>query len=199
VFLALGCGAQTFGNYGVGNFYAPFLARVHEMPVGEIGTWLGLTTGFGGMIGTFLGGYLADKLSRRNIRWYMWLPTYASLITLVPSAVAFFAASTSAALTGYFFTALFTAIYLAPSIAVTHNLIDAHKRALASAILFLVLNLIGLGLGPLGIGFISDLLTPTYGALSLRYAFCSTFLTCLIAAALFYMASRHYPKELPGD
>ncbi|MEM9921866.1 MAG: MFS transporter, partial [Bacteroidota bacterium] len=47
VFLALGCGAQTFGNYGVGNFYAPFLARVHEMPVGEIGTWLGLTTGFG--------------------------------------------------------------------------------------------------------------------------------------------------------
>lgn len=56
IFVGLATGFHTFGSYGVGNFFAPFLARVHAMPVGEIGTWLGICAGFGGVIGTFAGG-----------------------------------------------------------------------------------------------------------------------------------------------
>lgn len=196
VFVALACGIHTFANYGVGNFFAPFLARVHEMPVGQIGTWLGLTTGFGGMIGTFLGGYLGDKLAHRDMRWYLWLPVIAEFVNFAPSVGAFFLSNTSLVLFFYFLTALLTAVYLGPSIAVTHNLVDAKKRALASAILFFVLNLIGLGFGPLIIGYISDLLAPQYGVESLRYAFCFTFFTGTIAMILFYLASRSYPKDL---
>ena len=195
IFVALGSGIHTFANYGVGNFYAPFLARVHEMPIGQIGTWLGLTTGFGGMIGTFLGGYLGDKLSVRDVRWYLWLPVIAEIINFVPSIGAFFSDNTTIALSCYFLTAMLTAVYLGPCIAVTHNLVDAHKRALASAILFLVLNLIGLGIGPLAIGYISDVLAPTYGAESLRYAFCFTFFTGFISLCLFYWGAKYYPKE----
>lgn len=196
VFVALGCGIHTFANYGVGNFFAPFLARVHGMPVGQIGTWLGITTGFGGMIGTFLGGYLGDRLSHRDMRWYLWLPVIAEIINFFPSIGAFFSGNISFVLFCYFLTALFTAVYLGPSIAVTHNLIDARKRALASAILFFVLNLIGLGFGPIIIGYISDVLTPQYGSESLRYAFCFTFFTGTVAMILFYMASRSYPADL---
>lgn len=196
VFVALGCGIHTFANYGVGNFFAPFLARVHGMPVGQIGTWLGITTGFGGMIGTFLGGYLGDRLSHRDMRWYLWLPVIAEMINFFPSIGAFFSGNISFVLFCYFLTALFTAVYLGPSIAVTHNLIDARKRALASAILFFVLNLIGLGFGPIIIGYISDVLTPQYGSESLRYAFCFTFFTGTVAMILFYMASRSYPADL---
>ena len=69
-------------------------------------------------------------------------------------------------------------------------------RAMTSAILFFVLNIIGLGCGPLAIGFLSDMLEPTYGALSLRYAFTVTYLTGAIAIILFYLAAQNYEKDL---
>jgi len=195
LFVAFACGLHTFGNYGVGNFFAPFLARVHGMPVEDIGTWLGITSGFGGIIGTFLGGFLADKYGRKDLRWYMWIPIIAGLLNLPFSYFAFFDSNLNVVLFTYFMTALLTALYLGPSIAVTHNLIDAKKRALASAILFLVLNFIGLGLGPLGIGIISDYLSADYGAESLRYAFTITWITGIISLVLFYLGSRTYQAE----
>jgi len=66
---------------------------------------------------------------------------------------------------------------------------------LASAILFLFLNFIGLGLGPVVIGFLSDLLEPTYGIQSLKYAFTSTWVTGAIALICFYLASKTYEEE----
>jgi predicted MFS family arabinose efflux permease len=195
VFLALACGIHTIGNYGVGNFFAPFLARIHGMTAGEIGTWMGLSAGIGGMAGTFLGGFLGDKLAKIDIRWYIWLAVIAELVNFIPHAGAIFLSNTSLVLFFYFISAFLTAIYLGPCLAVTHSLVDAHKRALASAILFLVLNLIGLGGGPLLVGAISDYLSVDYGAESLRYAFCVTFFTGAIALFLFYMASTYYPQE----
>jgi len=195
IFIAFACGLHTFGNYGVGNFFAPFLARVHGMPVEDIGTWLGITSGFGGIIGTFLGGFLADKYGRKDLRWYMWIPIIAGLVNFPFSYLAFFNGDLNVVLFTYFITALLTALYLGPSIAVTHNLIDAKKRALASAILFLVLNFIGLGLGPLGIGIISDYLSADYGAESLRYAFTITWVTGTISLILFYLGSKTYQEE----
>ncbi len=195
MFVAIGCGFHTFGNYGVGNFYAPFLARVHGMPVQEIGVALGLTSGFGGIIGTFAGGFLADKFGQKDLKYYMWIPILAGLLNYPFSYYAFFGLSVNWVLAAYFFTALLTALYLGPSIAVTHNLVDAKKRALASAILFLFLNFIGLGLGPVVIGFLSDMLEPTYGIQSLKYAFTSTWVTGAISLVCFYLASKTYEKE----
>ncbi|MEM7102892.1 MAG: MFS transporter [Bacteroidota bacterium] len=195
VFLSLACGLHTFGSYGVGNFSAPFLARVHEMPVEQIGVFLGLASGFGGIIGTFAGGFLADKFGRKDLRWYLWIPIIVGIINYVPSYFAFFADDTTVVLIMLSFTALLTALFLGPALAVTHNLVGAKMRALASAILFLVLNLIGLGFGPLTIGFISDLLQESYGNESLRYAFCSTFVTTAFSLVFFYLASKHYRSE----
>ena len=196
IFLAFGCGLHTFANYGVGNFFAPFLARVHGMSVVEIGAALGLTAGLGGMIGTFLGGFLADRLGARNIRWYLWIAVWAEILGFIPSVFAYFSGNTTLVLVAYFCSALLSAMYLGPCIAVTHNLVSAKMRSLSSAILFLVLNLIGLGIGPLAIGFISDALAPTYGVESLRYAFCFTFLTGSIAMVLFWLAAKNYPEDL---
>ena len=194
--MALASGLHTFGNYGMGNFFAPFLARVHGMEVGAIGLWLGVCVGFGGMIGTYLGGFLADRMGKKNIKWYLLVPTIANLISLPLMAMVIFIGNTTIVLVAYFFVALITAIYMGPCLAVAHNLVQANMRAQASAVFFLVLNLIGLGFGPLIIGILSDFFEPNYGVESLRWAFCSVFLTSSAAMFLFYTAANNYEKDL---
>ena len=196
IFLSLAAALHNIGGYGVGNFFAPFLARTHHMPVAQIGLWMGLSAGIGGMIGVFLGGYMADRFSKSDIRWYLWIPVIGELLILLPHAGMIFLPNSTLVLGCYFLSAFVGAFYLGPCLAVTHNLVDAHKRALASAILFLILNLIGLGMGPLLIGMISDYLSADYGSDSLRYAFCIVFFTGSIASVLFYLAGKHYPQDL---
>jgi MFS family permease len=172
------------------------LARVHGMSIGNIGMWMGIVVGFGGIIGTFAGGYLADKYGSKNIRMYLLIPVIAGIASIPFSITQIFHGNATFVLVMHFFTALLTALYLGPSIAVTHNLVNAKMRALASAVLFFFLNLIGLGLGPLTIGYLSDVLTPTYGNESLRYAFCFTFIPSILSMFLFYMASKHYEDDI---
>ncbi len=192
VFLALATGFQAFGNYGIGNWLPPFLERSHGMNIQTVGITLGFIAAIGGGIGTFSGGWLTDKFQHRGIKWYCWLPACAALINILPSAFVFFGEPTTAILGVAVLSYFLSALYLGPSIAVTHSLVPAKMRAFASAVLFFVLNIIGLGLGPLTIGFLSDLLTPTYGQDALRYAFSVTFVSGIIAAILFYLAGKYY-------
>ena len=69
--------------------------------------------------------------------------------------------------------ALLQNVCIGPSLASTHALVDVRSKSVGSAILFFVVNLIGLGLGPLSVGIISDFLEPTYGNESLRWALLS--------------------------
>jgi len=195
LYLALATGLHTFGLYGVGNFYAPFLARVFGMDTAQVGIYMGLAIGLGGMIGTFAGGYLADKLRSRDLRWYLWLSAVTALVNLPVLYFLFFATTSTIALVSLFVSNVLTTMYMGPSLAVTHSLVPATMRALASAILFFILNLIGLGLGPLTVGILSDGLAPTYGVDALRYAFSATFITSGLAILCFYLASRYYRTE----
>lgn len=195
ILLALGSGFHTFGTYGVGNFLPPFLIRIHEIDIATVGIVLGLTTGVGGGLGTFLGGYITDRVQHRDVRWYLWVPILAGVTNFLPATILFLTSNGQLAMVCTFFTAFLTAFYLGPTIAVVHNLVNAKMRAFTSAILFFVLNLIGLGFGPLVIGMVSDSLQPQYGIESLRWAFFTTFITGAISCALYYWAS----KTLKGD
>ncbi|WP_206020111.1 hypothetical protein [Pseudomaricurvus alkylphenolicus] len=87
--------------------------------------------------------------------------------------------------------------YLAPVIAITHRLVANRMRAMASAILFFIINIIGLGLGPLLVGMVSDLLSASLGSESLRYSlliFCS--ISTGWAGLHFYLGARHLPVDL---
>lgn len=196
VYVALGSGFNTFGTYGVGNFLPSFLQRVHDVDIVTAGLVLGGATGIGGMIGTFFGGYLSDRFQHRDKRWYMWVPLIAGMANIIPSAILFFSGMPKLAMSMTFLTSCFTAFYLGPTIAVCHSLVNAKMRSLTSSILFFILNLIGLGMGPLSIGLLSDYFTPEYGNESLRWAFCITILTGIISSILYYMASRTYRSEL---
>jgi predicted MFS family arabinose efflux permease len=160
---------HAFVGYGAAFFVPSFFARVHGMGLEERASWLaGLA--LIGTVGTFLGGALGDRLASRDLRWYMWVPALATLAG-VPIALGFYLVDNAyLALAIGVLGSIAGPMYLGPSFAMTQTLVRPHMRAVASAILLFMLNLIGLGIGPWFVGYVSDLLAPTYGVESIRYS-----------------------------
>lgn len=197
--LAFACALHAFVTYGVGNFMVVFLSRVHDMPTLEIGKIYGLVAGIGGLLGTFAGGWLSDRLAGRsgNKNWYIWVPMISTLAAIPFAINTFLMMDTgmSAALS-WFLPVFFGGFYLAPCIAMTHGMVGLRMRALSSAILFFVLNLIGLGLGPILTGYAADLLTPEYGDEAIRYAMTLTILVNLWCAIHYYLCTKTLKQSL---
>jgi predicted MFS family arabinose efflux permease len=168
--MALGAGLNAFCGYSISNWTASFMIRSHGMSTGELGTWLSMTIGLGGAVGVFCGGLLADWLAPRDRRWYVWLPGVTGLVCVPFMAAVYLVSNPYVALLMGVVPGILFNVYLGNTIATTHNLVGQRMRAMSSAILFLILNVIGLGLGPWTIGMVSDLLAPSLGAESLRHA-----------------------------
>ena len=195
--LAIGGALNAFAGYSSSNWTASFMIRSHDMSTGELGTWLALIMGVGGAIGVFWGSYIAERLAKFDVRWYMWMPTITGMIC-VPFMIATYVVEGA-------YTALIVSIvpgvlfnvYLGNSLAMTHALVGLRMRAVASAILFFLINLIGMGLGPWGVGLLSDMLSAELGSESLRYA-----MLYLLPAAMgwsavhFLLASRTLQRDL---
>ena len=197
--IALGCALHTFVTYGLGNFMPVFLGRVHHMPIADIGTWLGLVAGLGGLTGTFLGGYLSDKLANRSgdVRWHIWVPLLSTVAAMPFYLLTFiFMDNAVGAVLSWFVPTIIGGMFLGPCISMTHGLVGLRMRAVASAVLFFVLNLVGLGLGPLATGLVSDLLRPAYGYESIRYALACMVSVNIWCAAHYYLATRTLKADL---
>mgnify|MGYP001319468965 FL=1 len=195
--MALACGLNAFAGYGTVNWAASFFIRSHGMTTGELGTWLALSTGLVGAIGIFVGGFLGDKLGARDKRWYLWVPGLSTLLVVPGMLVVFLTSNTYLALVCMFVPGFLQNIYLGNSIATTHNLVGLRWRSTSSAILFLILNIIGLGLGPFAVGLLSDLFDPSLGVESLRYAMLAVLPTaCVWSSIHFYLASRTLKADL---
>ena len=190
VFLAAATGLHVFCLYGLLNWAPSFLSRLHGMKSADIGVSLGVIYGFGGGIGTWTGGFLTDRLGKKDKGWYLKIPAYAILISILFTAGTIFLQNIYLTLFCIGACAFLQSMYLGPSIAVAHSLVPASMRALTSAILFFVLNLVGLGFGPLVVGLLSDLFKSSFGAESLRWALTIIFPMSIAAAALFFTAAK---------
>ncbi len=168
--MALGAALNAFAGYSSSSWTASFMIRSHGMSTGELGTYLAVILGLCGAIGVVLGGVLADKLGKNDRRWHMWLPAITGIICLPFMIATYLADGPYMALGLSVVPGILFNVYLGNTLAMTHGLVGLRMRAVASAILFFVLNLIGLGLGPTFVGFLSDALEPTLGQESLRYA-----------------------------
>lgn len=196
VYLTLATGLHVFCIYGLLNWAPSFLSRLHGMKNSDIGVSLGLIFGIGGAIGTFAGGFLTDYFGKKDKRWYLKIPAYAILLSMFFAAGALFLQNTFCSLLCLGLCASLQSMYLGPSIAVAHSLVPASMRALTSAILFLVLNLIGLGFGPLVVGMISDFLKPSLGVESLRWAMSITLVVSVASTILFFTTAKKMVVDL---
>jgi MFS family permease len=196
-YLSMGAALNAFVGYATANWTASFMIRSHGMSTGELGTWLAAILGLGGAIGMISCGYLSDKLGKKDKRWYMWTPMLALLIGIPFAAAAFTVDGKYMALMCLIVPGIIMNSYLGNVIAMTHGLVGLSMRATASAILFFILNIIGLGLGPWSVGILSDLLTPSLGASALGMALFYIVPPVMILSALcFYAASRNLKHDL---
>jgi MFS family permease len=196
--IALAASLQSMAGYGVGNFVPSFMMRAHEMPISEVGWKLALITGFGGAFGVALSGWVSDRLARRGEYWYVLAPAIAIILTLPLTILAFSAITPGRMFVSYIPYMILGATWLGPCLAVTHSLVGLRQRAVASAALFFIVNLVGLGLGPLIVGSLSDLLRPAFGdADGLRYAIIGTALVAKAWAIIhFLLAGKYISRDL---
>jgi MFS family permease len=195
--MAAAAALNAFAGYSMSNWTASFMIRSHDMTTGELGTWLAMIMGFGGAVGVFFGGWIADRLAPRDKRWYMWLPCLAGCIGLPFVICIYLADNAYVALSLMVIPGILSNVYLGNTIATTHALVGLRMRALSSAILLFVLNIIGLGAGPWLIGLTSDLLAPSLGNESLRYAMLYIIPAVLAWSAVhFFLASRNLREDL---
>jgi MFS family permease len=187
---------MSLSGYGVLTWGATFLMRVHKMGMVDVGIWLGLAIGITGGIGAYLGGWLADRLGRRDARWYVWLPAL-ELAAAVPFVVGFvLLESRVAALLSFLPFHLLATMYLGPMLSTIQNLVVPRMRATASAVNLFVVNLVGLGVGPLLMGFLNDRLAADYGDESIRWSMLAVGLVGGLASAGFYAAGWNLREDL---
>jgi len=154
--VTIGSALSSLSGYGIAAFGATYFMRAFELGPARAGFIAGIASGISCGTGTLLGGVLADRAGRSNRGWYGWLPAIG-LIVCVPLYLLAFSQPTLAwAAATFAVPGIFHYLYLGPTYGVLHNRISSRERATASALLILVMSLIGLGIGPPLVGALSD-------------------------------------------
>ncbi|HYD43952.1 MAG TPA: MFS transporter [Phenylobacterium sp.] len=166
--IAFAAAIKAFIGYGHAPFTASFFLRNHAEeinglassfglgPLGFLGLALGILGGVSGAISSFLGGWLADKFGSKDLRGYMIAPAVASLLSVPIYIIAINLPTATGAMILLAFNGLLGSLWYGPVYATGQSVVPPHMRATAAAILLFIINLIGLGLGPLAVGALSD-------------------------------------------
>lgn len=187
---------MALGEYSMILWMPAFFSRAFNLGVAEVGHQIALYQGVPFFIGTILGGVITDRLSRRDVRWIVWVPMIGALLT-APTVLTLFGMQTaSMAFALLILPSLVNGLYIGPCYAVVQNLSAVHSRATAAAILTFSVNLVGAGLGPFLLGALSQALSRQFGEQSLRYAFFALVPIYIGAAAVFALISVHIKRDL---
>ena len=184
--MTIAAGLSSYVGYSVLSFLPSFLVRSFGMPVDQVGLYLGLIVGIIGGAGFFLGGYIADHLGQSGHKRALTFIALTVFLSAIPYAGMFMSGSWTTALLFFVIPAATANVYLAPVLSQVQGLVSLRMRAMASALALLIINVIGLGLGPLLTGLLSDVLAASYGEESMRYSL------LLVTSIVLPWAGWHY-------
>lgn len=190
-----GClmGVYFFGN----NIWSPaFLMRVHGLDSGETGSYLALARGPIGICGTFMGGFLAERLGRRDERWRVWIPALGCLFAVPAEIVFLFSETLWLAVTGMVVGSFFTHMHLGPLYAVLLSVAAVRVRAVAVAFFLFCANLVGQTVGPLGIGYLNDVMQDTLGVQAIRYSLLIGAAFSVAGGVLIWLGARYAVQDM---
>jgi predicted MFS family arabinose efflux permease len=193
--VSLACAATQFVTYAVLNFTTLFLMREKGMTLQEIAVYYAILIGAGIGSGMYVSGRLIDRLARRSKTAYGYLPA-AALALAIPFFIAFVSMRDwPLALVFLALPTFLNYFYLSPAVTLVQEEVQPEQRVLAGALLLLVMNLIGLGLGPTWLGAVSDLLRPSHPDNSLQLAFYTLVPFYLLAVLLHLWLARALRRQ----
>lgn len=194
----IGAGLAAFVSNGMLNWIPAFLMRTQGMPLQAVATWFAPAAGITFGIGVLGGGAIVSRMARLTPRAYGLVPAVASLALVPTLAAALLVHRWQLSLALLLVPMAACTAYIAPAFALVQNLMPPRSRATAAAILMLMFNIVGLGLGPLFVGVISDALKPGYGDESLRWALISILPFAAAAGFAQFAMTRHLDGDFAG-
>jgi len=208
----MGNSVALFTVYTLQQYLVSFFLRRFGFHIVEAAMVLGVVAGLAGGAGTFLGGALADRFAGGRSRILAHVPVIGFLLAFPLYLVAFVIPSWPVAVVLLMVGSVFHFFYLGPSYAMTQGVAEPRMRATATATLLFAANLLGAGLGPPILGFLSDFIGHQLaGGMtgSCHFAWCVAgglpaamaifSFGNLWAAAHFWRAGRDLPAELVDD
>jgi MFS family permease len=195
ILIALGSGATQFVTYGLGNFTTLFLMREKGMELGDVAIWYALVVGIFMSAGIFVSGRVIDRFTRRSKVAYALVPAI-TLAIAVPFYVGFvWAPSWPLALALLAAPTFLNYFYLSSAVTLVQEEVRPDQRVMSGALLLLVMNLIGLGLGPTYVGLASDYFSASHPDNSLQIALYTLIPFYGIAIACFLWLANMLRKQ----
>jgi predicted MFS family arabinose efflux permease len=197
--LAFASSASSLIGYGLALWVPSVMMRSFHLDLPTTGKFLASLLLVGGSIGVFGGGWLADRLGTMDRSWYARLPAIAWLLTIPLYAVGLLTSNLWVVWPLLLLANALNILWLAPVSAAVQHLAPRHMRSTAAASFLLINNLIGLGVGPLLIGRLSDAFKHSYGVDALRNAAVVCLAFYLVAAVLALLAGPRLRRDWVAD
>lgn len=193
--MGFAAGFSSMCGYGLAFWVPSVLIRSFGFDLFTAALYIGSVLLIGGCAGVLLGGVLADRMGQADKGIYAKLPAIAWLITVPLFAAGLLSPNPYVAWAFFLIPNGLNILWLAPVNTAIQGLVPSHMRATASASFLLINNLIGLGLGSLVMGAMSDAMTARFGAEALRYSTTAALGFYLVAAVLMLFAVRHLRRD----
>lgn len=193
--LAFGAASASTMGYGLFFWMPSFLVRSFDLPVYQASLLFAALVLIGGLIGIWLGGVFADRYGARHKAAYAAIPALAFAATLPLYFVAFTSTTLWPTMLILLLPTALGLAWLGPVLSAVQHLVPARMRATASALFLFINNLLGLGIGTVLIGALSDTLRVRLGAESLRYAILAGTGFYLLAAVFLVFAARRLERD----
>ena len=168
--LLLSYSVLLFFSYGISKWLPAFFIRSHGLSTGELGAWFAVIWGGGALLGTYLGGELASRRAASNERLQLKVMAVVYCAYGIISFSTYLTSNYYVAFGSMGLGAVGIAAANGPLFATMQTLVPDRMRATSIAVVYLFGNLIGMGLGPLAVGVLSDAFRPWAAEESLRYA-----------------------------
>jgi predicted MFS family arabinose efflux permease len=196
VHIVIGATLTTLVGYSGVLWWPSFIMRSHGLSPADMSAFLALVFGLGSGFGIFLGGYLSDYFGRRDVKLMPRVVTYAILFGLPFGAAIYLVDNSTFVFLLIGIPAAAGGMYLGPSLAMAQSLVAVLMRTVASALFLFIINLIGMGLGSVIIGGMSDALTPQFGQDALRYTLLIVMVFNVWSAFHYWRAGRYIEADL---
>jgi predicted MFS family arabinose efflux permease len=193
--LAFGASASSMMGYGLFFWLPSFFVRSHGMTLLDASLYFGAILLVGGIAGIWMGGWLADRFGSARRRNYALIPAVAFVLTIPFYAAAVTSDSLAIAFVLFLVPVALGLVWLGPVLSAIQHVVPPGMRATASAVFLFINNLIGIGLGTVALGLLSDALSTRYGADSLRYAILAGTSFYLVAAGLFLLSAKRLERD----